>query len=151
MVIETLVQIQIGGADIAIIGGEVFAVPLAPPCATTWVARMHLGKIRLVDHSAGFLLCARGNEPGARVIVQPSGFTVPVNQWVLTRYCDSAEGPVPVKEPSQLESGYYAMREPESGLYVYRCKDEDMSVQPKEVTLQPGDVGHGPLLFRVYR
>jgi hypothetical protein len=151
LIIDTLVQIQIGGADVAIIGGEVSAVPFPPPSATTWIAKMHLGKVRFVDQASGFLLCARDNEPGSPVIVQPPGFVVAVNQWVLTRYTDSADGPVPIENPNQLETGFYAIREPDSGLYLYRNKAEDLSMKPKVVALQPDDLNQGPLILRVSR
>ena len=45
---ETLVQIQIRGADVTIIGGEVRAVQFPPPSATTWLA----GDARICTHSA---------------------------------------------------------------------------------------------------
>src|ERR1700729_2926944 len=98
---ETLVQIQIGGADVAIIGGEVCAVPFPPPSATTWLPKMHLGKIRFIDQASGSPLGARGPEPGPQAIVQPPGFAVAVNKWLLTRYGDSGDGPAPVEAPSQ--------------------------------------------------
>ncbi len=151
MASDTLVQIQIGGADVAIIGGEVYAVPFPPPSATTWLPKMHLGKIRFIDQASGFILCARGTEPGTQVIVQPPGFAVAVNQWLLTRYGDSADGPVPVEDPSQLETGFYAIREPDTGQYLYRNQAEDLSMRPKAVALQPGDLDQCPLILRVSR
>jgi hypothetical protein len=132
MASDTLVQIQIGGADVAIIGGEVYAVPFPPPSATTWLPKMHLGKIRFIDQASGFILCARGTEPGTQIIVQPPGFAVAVNQWLLTRYGDSADGPVPVEDPSQLETGFYAIREPDTGQYLYRNQAEDPACGPRQ-------------------
>jgi hypothetical protein len=148
---DTLVQIQIGGADVAIIGGEVYAVPFPPPSPTTWLVKMHLGKIRFVDQASGFILCTRNTEPGSQVIVQPPGFAVAVNQWQLTRFADSAGDPVLVEDPSQLETGFYAIRDPDSDLYLHRNHVEDLSMRPKVVALQPADLDQGPLILRVSR
>jgi hypothetical protein len=146
---EILVQIQIGGADVAIIGGEVCAVPFPPPSAATWLVKMHLGKVRFIDQASGFILCTRDTAPGTQVVVQPSGFAVAVNQWLLTRYGGSADGPVPVDDPSQLETGFYAIKEPDSGRYLYRNQAEDVTMRPKAVTLQPAGLDQGPLILRV--
>jgi hypothetical protein len=149
---EPLVQMQIRGANVAIIEGEVFAVTFAPPSATTWIAKCHLGKVRFIDQASGFVLCTRDTEPGTQAIVQPPGFTVAVHQWLVTRYNDSAEDdPVPVESPSQLDPGYYAIREPVTGLYLYPNQSEDLSVRPKVVALQPGDVDRAPLILQVSR
>jgi hypothetical protein len=149
---ETLVQIQIRGADVAIIGGEVRAVQFPPPGATTWLAKYHLGRVRFIDQASGFILCARDTAPGTPVIVQPGGFAVAVNQWVVTKYSESAkDDPVLVEDPGQLETGFYAIKDPDSGLFLYRNQVEDLSTRPKAVALQPSDLDQGPLILRVSR
>jgi hypothetical protein len=149
---DTLVQIQIGGANVAIIAGEIYAAPFPPPSATTWLVKCHLGRIRLIDQASGFVLCTRDTEPGSQAIVQPPGFPAEVTQWVVMRYSDSApDDPVPVEDPSQLDTGFYAIQEPGTGRHLYRNRIEDLSNRPKVVALQPNDVDQGPLILRVSR
>jgi hypothetical protein len=149
---DPLVQIQIRGADVAIISGEVYAALFPPPSATTWIAKLHAGRIRFIDQASGFVLCARDTEPGTRAIAQPSGFAVAVTQWLVTRYSDSAaDDPVQVEDPSQLDNGFYAIQEPDTGRYLYRNQIEDLSIRPKAVALQPSGLDQGPLILRVSR
>jgi hypothetical protein len=152
MASEPLVQIQIHGANVAIIEGELFAVTFPPPSATTWIAKCHLGKVRFIDQASGFVLCTRDTEPGTQALVQPPGFAVAVHQWLVTRYSGSAAGEsVPVEAPSQLDPGFYAIREPVTGLYLYANQIDDLSIQPKVLALQPGDVDQAPVIFQVSR
>lgn len=149
---DTLVQILIGGAGVAIVAGEIYAVPFPPPSATTWTVKSHLGKFRLIDQASGFVLCTRDTEPGTQAIVQPPGFPTAVNQWLVLRYSDSAEAdPMPVEDASQLDTGFYAIKEPGTGRYLYRNRVEDLSTRPKVVALQPSDLDQGPLILRVSR
>ena len=149
---EPLVQIQIRGANVAIIEGELFAVMFPPPSATTWIAKCHLGKVRFIDQASGFVLCTRGTEPGTQAIVQPPGFTVAVHQWLVTRYNGSGDDDaVPVEAPSQLDPGFYAIREPTTGLYLYANDVDDLSTRPKLLALQPEDADRSPVVFQVSR
>ena len=58
---------------------------------------------------------------------------------------------MPVEDPGQLETGFYAIREPDTGQYLYRSRAEDLSMRPKAVALQPGDLDQCPLILRVSR
>jgi hypothetical protein len=149
---DPLVQIQIRGASVAIIAGEVYAIPFPPPNATTWIVKSHMGRFRFIDQASGFILCARDGEPGAQAFVQPPGFAAAVTQWRVLRYSDAADADsVPVENPSELDTGFYALKAPDTGRYLYRNQIEDLSVRPKVVALQSSDLDQGPLILKVSR
>ena len=65
--------------------------------------------------------------------------------------CTFGAEAVPVADANQLETGFYAIQEPGTGRYLYPNQDDDLSVRPKAVALQPSDRAWVPHVFKVSR
>lgn len=146
-----LVQITIRGGSVAIVNNSVYAALISPPNATTWIATAAAnGTIQFTDQASGLILAAPDTDPGTQAVAAPPGAGLPVTSWLVTQYSDSSEDdPEPVKDPSQLTSGYYAIQEPSTGEYLFRNRIEDYSLLPKRVALQSSDLDQGPLILQV--
>ncbi|WP_194904424.1 I66 family serine proteinase inhibitor [Catenulispora rubra] len=146
-----LVHISIRGADVAIINGQVYASIIAPPNATTWIASSaDDGTIQFTDQAGGLVLGAPSLDPGTQAVVAPVDAGLAVSSWTLTRYSDDAEDDAsPIKDASEITSGYYAIQEPGTGEFLFRNQIEDRSLMPKRVALQPSGADQGPLVIQV--
>ena len=146
-----LLQIRIRDGNVVIINSQIYAALISPPNATTWIATAaDNGTIQFTDQASGQILAAPSTDPGTQAVASPPGVALPVTTWLVTQYSDSSEDdPAPVKDPSQLTSGYYAIQEPSSGEFLYRYQIEDYSVLPKRVALQQSDLDQAPLIIRV--
>jgi hypothetical protein len=140
-----LVQIQIRGANLAIINGTVYAALIAPPNATTWVASSGPdGSIVLADQASGFVLSAQSSDPGTQAVAISVDDDVPITSWNIVQFSDDeGDGATPIKDPGELTSGYYTIQDPASGAYLYRNAIEDRSLRPKFVGF-PSYLGDGP-------
>jgi len=146
-----LVHISIRGADVAIINGQVYAAIISPPNATTWIASSaDDGTIRFTDQASGLVLSVPSLDAGTQAVVAPAGAHLPVSSWTVTQYSDDSEDdPAPIKDASELTSGYYSIQEPGSGELLFRNRIEDYSLMPKRVALQPSEMDQGPLVIQV--
>jgi hypothetical protein len=151
MASSPLVQITIRGGAVAIIDGSIYAALISPPNATTWIATAaDGGTIQFTDQASGLILAAPNAAPGTQAVAAPPGAGMPVTSWLVTQFSDSSEDePAPVKDPSQLTRGYYAIQEPSSGEFLFRNRIEDYSLMPKRVGLQETGLDQGPLIFQV--
>ena len=146
-----LINITIRGAGVAIIDAQIYAIVMPPPNAATWVASTGpAGTLVFADQASGAVLSARSTDPGTQATATPPRVFAAVYAWSVTAYSDSSEDdPTPVTDPSQLTSGYYAIRVPGTRQYLYRNMNEDRSLAPKRVTVQPDGLDQGPLLLQV--
>jgi len=155
----TLVQIQINGANLGIVNQQVFAgIMPGSPAAATWVATAgRNGSLVLTDQASGLVLSdasttgGTGLDRSSPAIVAPPGSGLPVTSWNLVQFSDDdGDGATPVKDPSQLRSGYYTIQDPGSGNFLFRNQVEDRSLLPKYVGLQdPSSQGPFELIMQV--
>lgn len=135
-----LVQISIGGAPLAIMDGQIYAL-LMPDMAepVSWaVSSAGDGTIQFTDQASGRLLSAPGTDPGTQATATVPKVFTPVGSWSLALLDDSGD-PQPIKEPSQIASGYYTVQAPGTGNYLSRRQIEDYSLRPKQVVLAEAD------------
>jgi hypothetical protein len=155
---DPLVQIQINGAFLAIINQQVYAALISPPNPATWVVTAGPdGSLIFTDQASGLVLsdasttAGSGTSRPSPAIIAPAGSGLPVTSWNLVGFSDDdGDDAAPVKDPSQLSSGYYTIQDPGSGNFLYRNQIEDRSLLPKYVGLQdPSDGGQFELVIQV--
>lgn len=144
------VQIQINGANLVIINQQLYAALLPAPGAATWIVTTGPdGSLVFTDQASGMVLSDASTAAGSGMdrpspaVIAPAGSGLAVTSWNLVQYSDSAgDDATPVKDPAQLESGYYTIQDPGSGNFLFRNQVEDRSLLPKYVGLQ--DPSNGP-------
>ena len=154
---DLLVQIQINGANLVIINQQVYAALLPTPGPATWVVTPGPdGSLVLTDHASGLVLSDASTEGGAGMnrsspaIIAPNGSGLPVTSWNLVQFSDDdGDDPAAIKDPDQLESGYYTIQDPASGNFLFRNQIEDRSLLPKYVGLQDQSQGPYELVIQV--
>ena len=156
---DTLIQIQINGAFLAIINQQVYAALLpGNPGAATWVVTAGPdGSLTLTDQASGLVLSDTSSSPGSGLsrtspaVVAPAGSGLAVTSWNVVGFSDDeGDDATPIKDPSQLESGYYTIQDPGSGGFLFRNQIEDRSLLPKYVGLQdPSQGGPFELVIQV--
>jgi len=147
---DTLVQIQVNGASLAIINQQVYATLLPNPGAATWVVTAGPdGSLILTDQASGLVLSdastssGQGMDRSSPAVIAPAGSGLSVTSWNLVGFSDDeGDDSTPVSDPSQLQSGYYTIQDPGSGNFLFRNRIEDRSLLPKYVGLQ--DPSNGP-------
>jgi hypothetical protein len=147
---RTLMQIQINGANLAIINQQVYAALLPTPGAATWVVTAgEDGSLVFTDQASGLVLsdatstASSGMDRPSPAIIAPDGAGLPIASWNLTQFSDDdGDDATAVQDPGELQSGYYAIQDPGSGNYLFRNRIEDRSLLPKYVGLQ--DPSNGP-------
>ena len=155
---DVLVQIQINGANLVIINQQVYAALLPTPGAATWVVTADSGgSIIFTDQASGMILSDASASAGSGLsrpspaIIAPAGSELPVTSWNLVQFADAdGDDAAPLKDPSQLVSGYYTIQDPGSGNFLFRNQIEDRSLMPKYVGLQdPSQSGPFELVIQV--
>jgi len=155
---DVLVQIQINGANLVIINQQVYAALLPTPGAATWVVTADSGSsIIFTDQASGMVLSDASAGVGSGLsrpspaIIAPAGSGLPVTSWNLVQFSDAdGDDAAPLKDPSQLVSGYYTIQDPGSGNFLFRNQIEDRSLMPKYVGLQdPSQSGPFELVIQV--
>jgi hypothetical protein len=148
---DTLVQIQINGANLVIIQQQIYAALLPTPGPATWVVSAGPdGSLIFTDQASGLVLSDASSTAGSGLskpspaVIAPAGSGLPVTSWSLVQFSDDdGDNATPVKDPSQLTSGYYTIQDPDSGNFLFRNQVEDRSLLPKYVGLQDPEQG-GP-------
>jgi hypothetical protein len=154
---DPLVQIQINGANLVIVNQQIYAALIPQPGAATWVVTAGPdGSLVFTDQASGLVLSDASTSAGSGTsrtspaIVAPAGSGLPVTSWNVVQYSDDeGDDAAPVKDPSQLESGYYTLQDPGSGNFLFRNQIEDRSLMPKYVGLQDPSQGPYELVIRV--
>jgi hypothetical protein len=154
---DPLVQIQINGAYLVIINQQVYAALLPTPGPATWVVTAGPdGSFVFTDQASGLVLSDAGTTAGSGVsqpspaIIAPAGSGLPVTSWSLVQFSDDdGDDATPLKDPSQLDSGYYTIQDTGSGNYLFRNRIEDRSLMPKYVGLQDPSQGPYELVVQV--
>jgi hypothetical protein len=154
---DPLAQIQINGANLVIINQQIYAALLPTPGPATWVVTAGPnGSLILTDQASGLVLsdasttAGSGLQKPSAAIIAPAGAALPVTSWNLVQFSDDdGDGAAPIKDPSQLESGYYTIQDPNSGNFLFRNQIEDRSLLPKYVGLQDPSQGPFELVIRV--
>lgn len=154
---DTLVQIQVRGANLVIINQQVYAALLPTPGPATWVVTAGPdGALVFTDQASGLVLSDAGSTAGqgadrpSPAIVAPAGSGLPVTSWNLVQFSDDdGDDAAEVKDPSQLTSGYYTIQDPGTGNFLFRNQIEDRSLMPKYVGLQDPSLGGFELVIQV--
>jgi hypothetical protein len=152
MVNGPLVQITIRGGNVGIVNNQIYAALLdGVPATTTWiVTAADNGTLQFTDQAGGLILGAPGTDVSTQATAAAADSGIPVTSWSVTQYSDQGEDdPDPIKDPSRLTSGYYAIQEPSTGEFLFRNPIEDYSLRPKVVALQSADQDQGPLVIKV--
>jgi hypothetical protein len=146
-----LVQISIRGGNVGIVSNKIYAALVdGLPATTTWiVTAADNGTLQFTDQASGLILGAPDTNVGTQAIAAaPAG--IAVASWSVTEFSDEDEDdPEPIKDPSQLTTGYYTITEPSTGEFLFRNPVEDYSLRPKVVALQSADKDQGPLVIKV--
>lgn len=153
---DTLVQIQINGANLVIIGQQVRADLAGMYGVATWKVTVGPNSsLVFTDQASGMVLSDTGiassspAQPSSAVIA-PAGSGLPVTSWNVVGYSDSdGDNATAIKDPSQLTSGYYTVQDPGSGKFLFRNQIEDRSLLPKSVCLQDPSQGSFELVMLV--
>ena len=148
---DPLVQIQINGANLVIINQQVYAAILSTPGPATWVVTAGPdGSVIFTDQASGLVLSDASSTAGSGIsqpspaVIAPAGSGLPVTSWNLVQFSDDdGDNAAPVKDASQLDSGYYTIQDPGSGNFLFRNRVEDRSLMPKYVGLQDPSQGGG--------
>jgi hypothetical protein len=146
-----LVQISIRGGNVGIVSNKIYAALLdGVPATTTWiVTAADDGTLVFTDQASGLVLGAPDTNAGTQAVATADS-GIPVTSWSVTAYSDEDEDdPDPIKDPSQLTTGYYAIQEPSTGEFLFRNPVEDYSLRPKVVALQAAGQDQGPLVIKV--
>jgi hypothetical protein len=154
---DPLVQIQINGANLVIINQQVYAALISPPGPATWVVTAGPdGSLVFTDQASGQVLSDASSSAGGGLsrtspaVIAPAGSALPVTSWNVVQYSDDeGDDAAPIKDPSQLESGYYTFQDPGSGNFLFRNQIEDRSLLPKYVGLQDPSQGPYELVIQV--
>lgn len=154
---DPLVQIQINGANLAIINQQVYATLLPTPGAATWVVTPGPDdSVVLTDQASGMVLSDASTTAGGGMdrpspaMIAPAGSGLPVTSWNLVQFSDDdGDDATPISDPSQLVSGYYTVQDPGSGNFLFRNRIEDRSLLPKYVGLQNPSNGPYELVIQV--
>jgi hypothetical protein len=147
-----LVQISIRGGNVGIVSNKIYAALLdGVPATTTWiVTAADNGTLQFTDQASGLILGAPDTNVSTQAIAAAAGADIAVTSWSVTEFSDEDEDdPDPIKDPSRLTTGYYAIQEPSTGEFLFRNQVEDYSLRPKVVALQPADQDQGPLVIKV--
>ena len=154
---DVLVQIQINGANLAIVNQQIHAALLPTPGpATRVVTPGPDGSLVLTDQAGGLVLSDTGTtvsggmDRPSPAIIAPADAGLPVTSWSLVQYSDDeGDDATAVKDPDRLVSGYYSIQDPGSGNYLFRNRIEDRSLLPKYVGLQDPNNGPYELVIQV--
>ena len=154
---DTLVQIQINGANVVIIGQQVRADLAGMYGVATWrVTAGPNGSLVFTDQASGMVLSDASTTAGAGpaqpspAVIAPAGSSLPVTFWNVVGYSDGdGDDATAIKDPSQLSSGYYTIQDPGSGNFLFRNRIEDRSLLPKYVGLQDPSQGPFELVIQV--
>ena len=154
---DPLVQIQINGANLVIVNQQVYAALLPTPGAATWVVTAGPdGSLVLTDQASGQVLSDAGEAAGSGMqqaspaVIAPAGSGLAVSSWNLVQFADGdGDDATAIKDPGQLESGYYTIQDPSSGNFLFRNRIEDRSLLPKYVGLQDPSDGPFELVIQV--
>jgi hypothetical protein len=146
-----VVQIQINGSNLVIINQQVYAAILPTPGPASWVVTAGPdGSFVFTDQASGLVLSDASSTAGSGVnqqspaVIAPPGSGLPVTSWDIVGFSDDdGDDAAPVKDPSQLESGYYTIQDPGSGNFLFRNQIEDRSLMPKYVGRQDPSQGGG--------
>jgi hypothetical protein len=152
-----LVQIQINGASLVIINQQVYAALLGTPGPATWVVTADSdGSLVFTDQASGLVLSDAATTTDTTdprqspAIIAPAGSGLPVTSWNLVQFSDDdGDDADPIKDPSRLTSGYYAIQDPGTGNFLFRSRIEDRSLLPKYVGLQDPSQGPYELVIQV--
>jgi hypothetical protein len=154
---DPIVQIQINGANLAIVNQQVYAALLGNPGAASWVVTAGSdGSLVFTDQASGLVLsdssttASSGMDRPSPAIIAPAGSGLPVTSWKVVAYSDDeGDDATEITDPGELSSGYYSLQDPGSGNYLFRNQIEDRSLLPKYVGLQNPSQSQYELVIQV--